>query len=118
MTQIYSQIIVSLLIQIFSFSVRPFKNKFAHRMELFNELSVLALVYLLMCFTDFVSEADSKYFIGYFYCGVSILNIAVHLFFILIETFKKSRKDLKKYCKKRAVKKRQNIEKKWAKRDK
>ena len=66
-------------------------------MEIMNECSVILLTYGLMSFTDFVPDEEVRYEIGYVYMGVTLINIMVHLIFLLLGTAQK----IKLVCKRK-----------------
>jgi hypothetical protein len=55
-------------------------------MEIMNEETVLILTYLLMCFTDFVPDPETRSDVGRVYMLVAITNIGVHLIFLAMGT--------------------------------
>ena len=61
----------------------PFDSKYANNIETFNECSIILMNYLLMCFSDFVPLAQTRHDIGFFYIGIGLGNIAVHIFIII-----------------------------------
>ena len=44
---------------------RPFVDSNVTRQEIFNELTVLFVCYHIICFTDFVEKAETKFNVGY-----------------------------------------------------
>ena len=50
--------------------------------EVFNEMSILILLYTLMLLTHYVPEAVTRYGIGYFYIAIAGFNLFVHLVII------------------------------------
>lgn len=65
--------------------------------ETFNEAIVLILVYIVMCFCgDFIDDPDMRNNLGYFYIGVIIFCISIHLLLLLISYFKVIKQALKK----------------------
>ena len=79
----------------------PFKEPLMQKLEIFNELTNLALMYTILCFSKaniLINEFEMPYNIAFmcFLCG----NLATHLFFILYDTCVETRKKCKKskYC--------------------
>ena len=62
---------------LFFASVKPLKEPFLNRMEIFNELSLLTCSYFLFSFTDFVS-AETRFMMGWAFIGITGLNIIVN----------------------------------------
>lgn len=52
-------------------------------MELFNEVITLFTLYLMMCFSDFVVDPETRSFCGFGFIGVISLYAAVHIMFLL-----------------------------------
>jgi hypothetical protein len=57
---------------------RPFTSKIINVLEIYNEISILILTYILWEFSDFVPSSTMRYKIGWFYSAVLVLNIAVN----------------------------------------
>ena len=53
-------------------------------MEVFNEISLLLLLYQLLLFSDFVAAASTRYDIGYAYMGITGANLFIHLLVQLV----------------------------------
>ena len=75
----------------------PLESKYANRLETFDEVCILCLSYIAMCFTDFVPDPEARYDIGLYYIGINSLMILVHLVLILYSTLKSLRLVYKKY---------------------
>ena len=56
---------------------------FKRRIELFNECTIIVLVYTLLCFTDFVPDPEVRSSIGTFFVGLCCFNLSVHLVILL-----------------------------------
>ena len=74
------------------------EDPFTNKMELFGELTNLLLMYHMLLFTDFVSDPNLRYAIGYSFIGFVIIFIVVHLFFMLKETILQLKQTLRKKC--------------------
>jgi len=59
--------------------VQPFKDRGYERMETFNEITTLLLVYFLAIFTDWVPSRDTHFDVGWVFCCIVIFNIVVHM---------------------------------------
>ena len=79
----------------------PMKDLFTNRMEIFGELTNLGLMYHMMLFTDFVSDAAIRYGIGYSFIFFVTIFISVHLYFMLRGTMKQIKDSLYKKCAKK-----------------
>ena len=67
-------------------------------LETINEFTVLWVIYLLMCFTEFVPDPNTRHELGPVYIGLSGGNFALHLILILLTTLNNLRKTLTKKC--------------------
>jgi len=76
---------------IFLLTYWPFESFFAVRMAVMDECTILMLSYFLLCFTDFVPEAENRSEIGPFYIGVVLSNVLVHFIFLLLDVGSKSK---------------------------
>ena len=56
---------------------KPFDNWFENHLQTFNQIITVCILYLMMCFTDFVSEPEMRYNLGYAQMG--LLGILVLL---------------------------------------
>lgn len=81
--------------------MKPLESKFALRLEILNEWTLLLLSYMLICFSGLIPNEDDRYKLGYAYTVASVANIGVHVVFLLSSTIYKS-----KLCCKRAIFKR------------
>ena len=57
----------------------PFKLKSKARIELFNEFNLLVINYHLTSLTDWVSDGDTRYIIGWSMIAVAVFGILVNL---------------------------------------
>jgi len=64
----------------------PFKTKKANRIEIFNEVSTMFVVYHLMIFTDFVPKVETKFLMGYSVIGVTSFNMLINMLMVLLDT--------------------------------
>ena len=75
----------------------PLESAFAVKMEVMNECTIVLMSYGQMCFTDFVPEPETRSLIGFYYIGITLANVLVHLIFLALATCI----SLKNYCKKK-----------------
>ena len=78
----------------------PLESKFETLMEVMNEYTILILAYLLMCFTDFVPDPETRSLAGRAYMIVAITNIGIHLICLVVGTIT----SIRNYCKKKCYK--------------
>ena len=82
---IWIQCIIALFIMEFA---RPFKTKAERRIEIFNEVILMSVLYTMMLFTDFVPEVETKVLIGWLSCFLVALHFIVNLAIMLITSCK------------------------------
>ena len=64
--------------------VKPFDDEFIYKMELFNEFTVISIMYSMLCFSEINQNDETKYDLGYFPIALFALNFTVHLLNLLI----------------------------------
>lgn len=79
---------------------RPFESKFDNRLEIFNELGSLCLVYIAMCFTNFVQDPELRYDIGPFYIAAHGMMLLVHITILFVSAGKTTKQACKNCTKK------------------
>ena len=67
-------------------TVRPLQQ---NKMEIFGEIIVLLALYILMCFSDFISSLETRHYLGFAYIGVFSVYAMVHIISLLVSTCKK-----------------------------
>ena len=83
---------------------KPMEDAENNFLLIFNSLFMLVSVYLIMLFTDFVPEAENRYFFGYAYMIFFALDALLNVLMFIVISVKDVRKALKKYRLKKAVK--------------
>jgi hypothetical protein len=73
--------------------VRPMPTNYEHRLEIFDNLTIIGLNYILLCFTEFVHDPVARYKMGYAMVFIVILNVAIHVGLLSVEPINKT-KDL------------------------
>ena len=69
--------------------LRPFSGGTpANRLETFNEVLLLLIMYTMMCFTDFVPDLETQYGIGYVACSLVVGHLLANLGIMLTTSFK------------------------------
>lgn len=74
---------------------RPFDDDLVLKLEIFNEFTNLVLLYHILLFSDWISDASTRYLIGWAFIGANAINMSVHFFLLLKETFA----SMKDWCK-------------------
>jgi hypothetical protein len=77
---IWLQCIIAVCVMEYAY---PFKTQGERRMELFNEVILILVLYTMMCFTQFVPEVDTREKIGYVSSGLVALHFLVNLAIML-----------------------------------
>ena len=77
--QLMLMIAVSMVNLGFLVSTMPLESKRANDTEIFNEFTMLILLYTLLLFSHFVPEAAARYNFGYAYMFVNGANMLTHL---------------------------------------
>ena len=68
--------------------LRPFNGGMpANRLETFNEVLLLLIMYTMMCFTDFVPDLETQYSIGYVACSLVVGHLLDNLEIMLTTSF-------------------------------
>lgn len=75
---------------------KPLESLHSLRMESFNEVTVIVLNDFMICFTDVVPSSQERNDIGFIYIAVIFVNLAVHLFLLLVATAVNGKKQVKK----------------------
>ena len=83
----------------------PLDSLKANLLEIFNDATLLFLIYLLWSFTDMIKEPESRHELGFFFIGVSLGNIGVQLVLMLIQSIVDVRLKCKNYISKKNAKK-------------
>ena len=76
-------------------------SKFDSRMDVFNEIKLIFIMYHMILFTNFVSEPETKEMIGYSCCVFLIAGFSVNMATLIISPFRL----LIRYCRIRYAKK-------------
>ena len=72
--------------------VKPFKGGVpANRLEIFNEVILMLIMYTFMCFTDFVAYLETQFAVGYVSCGLVVFHLLVNLVIMSIGSFRQIR---------------------------
>lgn len=81
-------ILASLLNIIFIGIVKPFEQHHLNKLEIFNELCILASFYHLMLFTPYINNPVLKYSIGWSIITVITFNIGINMLLIIVDALK------------------------------
>ena len=85
----------------------PLESKFANNIETFNEVISTFIIYLMMCFSDFVNDLVMRNLLGKVFIAIVCLYAAVHIFFLIADMFYKVKLNLLRCfyrrCRKRPI---------------
>ena len=90
-----------IIIQVNIIGAGVFLDSSKRRTEYFNECILMLTVYTFVCFTPFVPDVETKFYIGYVSIFIVILHLVVNIFII----FRPTVHSAKLKCKLRARKK-------------
>ena len=79
----------SVLVMILLQWTRPLESNFATNMETFNEVITLLVLYLLMCFSDFVGDPTMRNECGKAFIAIVVFYALVHITFLFWDVFAK-----------------------------
>ena len=68
---------------------RPLDSKWANNFETFNEVMTLFVLYILMCFSDYVPDPQTRNLVGFSFIALLGVFVGVHLVPIFGDTFSK-----------------------------
>ena len=63
--------------------ILPFSTKSHHRIDVFNEVCVLVIMYHMIVYTDFVTNAHRKFEMGWSMITITLINVVVNIGFLL-----------------------------------
>ena len=72
-------------------------------MEIANEFIIIIILYIYMCFSDFVPIPETKFTLGFVCCGVVVANMLFNIGMIMSINVK----DVREKCKANKLKKMQ-----------
>jgi len=94
----------SIAISMFLWRIKPFAIQAINYLEILNESSILVSGYLLNSCTDYNSNYQLKYSLGWIMIILSVLNIAINLSLNLYFTVKRVIQIIRKKCTKKSRK--------------
>ena len=80
MTQIFQVILLGM--------VKPFKTNLQNKSEIHSEIVTMLIMYHIFCFTDWISDVEIRYFLGYSCLALNAIHIGVNLYGISIGSIK------------------------------
>jgi hypothetical protein len=78
-------LLVGLFSLLFVIETQPFTTQLQNRLEVFNEVTILATSYFLIMFTNFVPEPQTRYLMGFYLSGIILLNVGTNMLVLIKE---------------------------------
>jgi len=66
--------------------VKPYNESFMNMMEVFNEFTILFLIYLTWCFSDLLDSVEVKWTVGFLYSGIIFFSLAANVIALSFKT--------------------------------
>ena len=99
---IFLVLLICCFIQIwYLIEYRPFEEDKLNKLEIFNEITNLVLLYHMLMFTEWISDASSRYLVGWSFIACNAGNLLVHFSLLLKDTYGQ----MKLWCMKKCCKK-------------
>jgi hypothetical protein len=80
----------SILILSYTLIARPMTNVFFNFMEIINEVFILFSSYMMLLFTDFITDVELRYSIGGYFFNSIVGIAAINLFIVFVMIFFKA----------------------------
>ena len=81
--QMACQFAFSVALIIFIQWKKPFESQFDNNMETFSEVITIFVLYMMICFTDFILDPMMRFYCGKFFISVICSYALVHIIFLL-----------------------------------
>ena len=94
--QVAVQLMVSVSMMILLQWARPLDSALANNMETFNEVATLLVLYLLMCFSDFVASPETRNDCGKVFIALVAIYAIVHFAVLFSDIYTKIRLSIRK----------------------
>ena len=91
---------------------KPFDDERVNKLEVMNECTNFVMLYHVMCFTDFVPEAEDRYYIGWSFVACICMNLMVHLYLLIMDTVAQVKESCKEKCCKKKGEEEEELKKK------
>ncbi|CDW78944.1 UNKNOWN [Stylonychia lemnae] len=87
--QIQIFMIINLIYLIYLISTKPIIGTLD--VEVFNEITTLILNYLMLIYSDFIQDSNTKHQFSYVFIGIFLANILINIIIIIFEIFQQLR---------------------------
>ena len=85
--QIACQFGFSVALIIFIQWKKPLESKFENNMETFSEIITIFVLYMMLCFTDYILDPMMRSYCGKFFIGVICSYAMVHIILLLTDLY-------------------------------
>ena len=90
-SQIATQFAFCFIMVIYLGFVWPFVCHSITKIEIFNEIMAILLCYLMLCFTDWIPRAKTRYLAGWIFIAVICVHLGTHLTILVSNSYKNIR---------------------------
>ena len=97
-------LLTSVVALVYSFAFKPFTEKSANHVDIFNECTLMAISYMTLSYTDYNDDPHLKYGIGWKMISIFFLNLITNICFILTKMLSPLFKKLKAKFKPKSLK--------------
>ena len=81
-------IVLNLATTCYVISTKPFTSGILNFMDIFNELALLGLSYHLLLLTDYLSDLQLQYYVGFSMIGLCLMNFFVNILLMIFQSLK------------------------------
>ena len=101
--QLWCLMISSTLQIIYLLLARPFEEELMQKLEIFNEVCTIALIYIMFCFSEAnIYRERSPIYIDCVFLASMAINVLVHVYFLMKGSFLNIKDTVKSKCCKKA----------------
>ena len=84
--QLYVFVLTSIFEIMIICLIKPMNTTHLNDIEVFNEVMTLIILYHIFCFTDFVTDPEMRFNLGYSCLFFNFVHLAVNMYFLITET--------------------------------
>ena len=56
------------------------------KLEMFNEIIIMGCAYFMMCYTDWIPKAETRYIVGWYFIALILVHVGTHMSFLVVNT--------------------------------
>ena len=88
-----------MLILVFYYQFKPLEDPKTQKIEIFNELTMMAMLYLIVFFTDLTDEDfEFRSNLGLLFIFLVLSNVAVHVTLLFVHSCKSGKRCIQRKC--------------------